>query len=261
MMNWLAHTSANPDETLHINVPTLDALLSDLGQKLSKGQGFSVATLNLDHVVKLRDQPEFRTAYRAHSHITADGNPIVWCSRLAGDQVSLVAGSDLLVPVIELAVSAGAKIALFGSTPASLERTTQALQKTYPDIRICAQIAPAMGFDPDGADAAAHIETLKAAGAQLCLIALGAPKQEKFAARAQTLAPEMGFLSIGAGLDFISGHQRRAPKIVRMLAIEWLWRLMLSPARLMGRYAQCIVILPKLFVIALNVRWSAGRSE
>lgn len=261
MMNWLAHTPADPDEVLRVNVTSLDQLLADLRGRLTRGEGFSVATLNLDHMVKLRHMPEFRAAYLEQTHVTADGNPIVWLSRLAGEEMSLVPGSDLLIPVIELAVAAKAPVALFGSTEDSLSQTAQILRDRYPEIVISVCIAPEMGFDPDGASALTHIETLKATGTRLCLIALGAPKQERFAARAQKQAPRIGFLSIGAGLDFISGQQRRAPKIVRTLALEWLWRMMLSPARLVGRYAQCFTILPGLVVTAVRAKRSAGRTK
>ena len=68
--------------------------------RLGAGRGFSVATLNLDHAVQLRRNPAFRSAYAAHSHVTADGNPVVWLSRLAGQrEVSLVPGSELIAPL------------------------------------------------------------------------------------------------------------------------------------------------------------------
>lgn len=261
MMNWLAHTEASQNEVLTVNIRSLEQILADVETRFREGRGFSVATLNLDHVVKLRDMPAFRAAYRAQTHVTADGNPIVWLSRLAGEAMSLVPGSDLLIPVIERAAALGMPIALYGSTEASLSRTAAALEKTYPGITISAMIAPEMGFDPEAEAAAAHIKTLKETGTRLCLIALGAPKQELFAARAQALAPEIGFMSIGAGLDFISGHQKRAPKLVRALAIEWLWRLMLSPGRLARRYAGCFAILPQLLYIALKARFRPEASS
>lgn len=255
MMNWLEHTPAAPGMALHVNVASLDQLLQELEGKFLRGEGFSVATLNLDHVDKLRRLSEFRAAYLDHTYVTADGNPIVWLSRLAGDPVSLVPGADLLTPVIELAVRLRTPIALYGSTDASLQRTAEALKARYPDIVIAACIAPPMGFDPDGAIAEEHVTALQQAGARLCLLALGAPKQELLAAKAQHIAPEMGFLSIGAGLDFISGHQRRAPGLVRLLAIEWLWRLALNPIRLAGRYGRCFLLLPMLLSIAIKTRW------
>ena len=118
-----------------------------------------------------------------------------------------------------------------------------------------------MGFDPTGEEANACIEALNASGAGLCFLALGAPKQEIFAAHAQARLPHMGFMSIGAGLDFIAGRQRRAPKIVRRFAAEWLWRLSLDPGRLFKRYAACIAVLPGLCVTALQIRLGRGRQQ
>ena len=241
-----------------VNVASRDELLADIEDRFAVGRGFSVATLNLDHVVKLRRLPAFRDAYEHHSHVTADGNPIVWLSRLAGQRVSLVPGSELVDPVADMAASMDVPVAFFGSTDASLAEAERVLTKRYPGLRVVARIAPPMGFDPAGAQADEAIEALKAAGARLVLLALGAPKQEVFAARAQEQLPQAGFLSIGAGLDFISGMQTRAPKLVRRLAGEWLWRLALNPVRLARRYGACILILPDLIWAALRSRAQQG---
>ena len=86
-----------------VTVPDQAALLADVARRFTQGKGFSVATLNLDHVVKLSGDAGFREAYRAQTHVTADGNPIVWMSRLAGRQVSLIPGSDAILPLARIA--------------------------------------------------------------------------------------------------------------------------------------------------------------
>jgi len=85
-------------------------------------------------------------------------------------------------------------------------------------------------------------------------LALGAPKQERFAARAQQTLGAVGFLSIGAGLDFVSGAQRRAPAWVRAIAAEWLWRMLSNPRRLAARYGACLAALPGLTLHAIGAR-------
>jgi N-acetylglucosaminyldiphosphoundecaprenol N-acetyl-beta-D-mannosaminyltransferase len=239
-----------------VSAPDRDALLNDLGARLAAGQGFSLATLNLDHLVKIGRDPAFRSAYAAQTHVTADGNPVVWLCRLAGQDVSLIPGSELVEPVAALAARQGVPVAMLGSTDASLDGAAEALTARCPGLQVTARIAPAMGFDPEGEAAAAAIETLRASGARVCFLALGAPKQEVFAARAQQALPEVGFLSIGAGLDFLSGHQTRAPRWARKLALEWLWRMASNPGRLMRRYAECFAILPAATRTALQARRS-----
>lgn len=256
-MRWL--NGPETGEAVVVNVSDRDSLLADLEDRLVAGRGFCVATLNLDHVTKLRRLPSFRRAYARQTHVTADGNPIVWFSHLAGERVSLVPGSELILPLIERAVAHDIGIAFFGSTPDSLAETRAVLQARYPTLRVVAEISPPMGFDPEGAQADSYISDLGASGAGMCFVALGAPKQEIFAARALDVLPGMGFLSIGAGLDFISGRQVRAPRIVRRLAAEWLWRLALSPRRLASRYAACFAVMPSLFVLAMQARRDVRR--
>jgi len=257
MMDWseIRQGGASGDAAaIVVNVPSSDSLLSDLEKRLKAKQGFAIATLNLDHVVKINHQPDFRDAYLHHSHITADGNPIVWLSRLAGHRMQLVPGSELVEPVSALAASLDVPVALLGSTRASLDAAGRALSDHHPGLRIVAKIAPPMGFDPTGKQADAYIDELRSSGARLCFLALGAPKQELFAIHAQTRLPQTGFLSIGAGLDFISGLQTRAPKLVRLFGAEWLWRLAANPRRLAGRYWACTAILPGLIGAALRNR-------
>ena len=253
MMVWSPITEGR-GLAVRVSVASQSALLADLGLRMASRQGYTVATLNLDHVVKLRSDAQFRQAYAAHSHVTADGNPIVWLSRLAGDRVELVPGSDLIDPVAALAESNGVPVALFGATEAALSGAREVLVARYPRLEVVLTLAPPMGFDPVGAAADAAIAEIRASGARLCFLALGAPKQEIFAARAAAALPEAGFLSIGAGLDFLAGRQRRAPRLMRALALQWLWRVGSNPLRLARRYVACAAILPRLTFAAARAR-------
>lgn len=238
-----------------VNFPTEAALLADVEAHLTAGQGFAIATLNLDHVVKMRRNPGFRRAYLAHSHVVADGNPIVWLSRLAGrSQVALVPGSELIQPVAALAARLGTPLAFLGSTETVLRAAAAQLKADHPGLKVVACLAPPYGFDPESAAADALLDQVAASGARICLLALGAPKQELLAARGLARHPQLGFLSIGAGLDFIAGHQVRAPVWVRKIAMEWLWRMLSNPRRLARRYLDCALVLPSLTGAALAER-------
>jgi exopolysaccharide biosynthesis WecB/TagA/CpsF family protein len=237
-----------------ITHPDRPALLAAVGARLRAGEGFALATLNLDHLVKLRRDAAFRSAYAGQDLVVADGNPVVWLSRLAGRRVALVPGADLVLPLAQEAAAAGRPVALVGATEAALEGAWAALAAAVPGLQAGPRIAPVMGFDPDGPAAMAILAALAATGPCLVLLALGAPRQERLAARGRRLAPEAGFASIGAGLDFLAGTQARAPQVVRRLALEWLWRLALSPRRLAARYAACAAILPAEALSAWRLR-------
>ena len=98
MMIW--NDTDTGQSGISVTVPDRQTLLDDLRYRFEQGKGFSVATLNLDHVVKLRHNPAFCKAYAAQTHVTADGNPIAWLSRLAGQKdVCLVSGDTSSAPV------------------------------------------------------------------------------------------------------------------------------------------------------------------
>ena len=117
-------------------------------------------------------------------------------------------------------------------------------------LPVLVTIGEVVGGRGEAADAA--IAAIGDSGARLVFLALGAPKQERFAAYAQDKLPATGFISIGAGLDFISGLQTRAPAFVRAIAAEWLWRMLGNPKRLAARYGACLLILPGLVLKALR---------
>lgn len=227
-----------------VNIPDPATLMAALDGKLRAHQGFALATINLDHIVKLHRLPDYHSAYAAHDMICADGNPIVWLSRLAGRPVQLVQGSDMVRPMLQVAARAGRTVAMVGSTDETLAASADRLMQDIPGLQVVMRHAPDMGFDPRGDEARRILADLAARDVGLCLVALGSPKQEHFAALGRELAPRVGFASIGAGLDFISGRQTRAPKWVRAIAMEWLWRAVSAPRRLGPRYVACAAILP-----------------
>lgn len=241
-------------EPVRVNLRDGRHLLECVDGHLAVGRGFALATLNLDHVVKIATNARFRTAYAWHDMIVADGKPIVWLHRLAGSRIETAPGSDMILPLCRLAAERSAPVALVGSTGAVLERAATALTEAVPGLEIRSRIAPTQGFDPDGPEADAIFAELARTGARVVFLALGAPKQECLAVRGRRQQPEMGFVSIGAGLDFIAGHQRRAPLVIRRLGMEWTWRMLRHPLRLGPRYLRCIAILPGLMLDALRQR-------
>lgn len=236
-----------------VDTPSQTALLSDMADRLDRNAGFAIATLNLDHIVKLRRDGRFRSAYAAQSHVVADGNPVVWLARASGRrEVQLVPGSELITPVAALAARKNAPLALFGSTQPVLQAAAARLVADHPGLQVATCIAPPMGFDPESPAADDMLDQIAASGARIVLLALGAPKQEVLAARGFARHPQLGFLSIGAGLDFIAGTQVRAPVWVRRIAMEWLWRMLSNPRRLARRYLDCALVLPPLMAAALR---------
>jgi N-acetylglucosaminyldiphosphoundecaprenol N-acetyl-beta-D-mannosaminyltransferase len=213
----------------------------------------NVFTLNLDHVVKMRKNAVFRKAYGRAGLITADGFPIVLACSLQGKRVNRVAGSDLIAPISAEAARSGKAIYLFGSNLQVLNKASRLLREWNAGLTIAGIYAPPQGFDPTSDDAHRCLAAIGESEADLCFVALGAPKQELFADQGNSLLPNVSFVCVGAGLDFIAGAQVRAPRWMGRWGLEWLWRVATNPRRLLYRYLLCMAALPGILARAAFV--------
>jgi exopolysaccharide biosynthesis WecB/TagA/CpsF family protein len=240
-------------EDLHVSTRPLAETAARICDTAGSTAALTVFTLNLDHVVKMQSDAAFRAAYTRAGLITADGFPVVLAGSLRGVRFNRVAGSDLIAPICAEAARTGKSIFLFGSSPDVLLQSSRALQDRNPGLRIAGTLAPPQGFSPTSEEARRAIETIAASGADLCFVALGAPKQELFADFAKHIVPTVSFVCIGAGLDFITGAQVRAPYWMQRSGLEWVWRVAKSPNRLLHRYLLCIAALPGFLARAVLV--------
>ena len=231
-----------------ISIRNMPDLLDQIDTSLSRDFGFTVYTLNLDHLVKRRQNPDFRRLYGRATFVTADGWPIVRLARRQDPAIDRTPGADLIVPLCRLAARRRMPIALFGSTKSVLAAAAAKLGALCPGLDVVMQEAPPFGFDPLGEEGAAMIARMESSGARLCFVALGAPKQEIFSDRAVARGAHLGFICIGAGLDFIAGAQVRAPRRLQALKLEWAWRFVVQPRRMGLRYFRCAVLYARLLV-------------
>ncbi len=227
-----------------LNVASIRQAIDLAIDSAARGKGFTFHTLNLDHVAKLRGGAAFRNAYRRATFVCADGWPIVWlANRAAGRRVfERAAGADLIEPLLQAAAEHGLSVYLIGPGPDAQAAAVAELKRSAPDLVIAGAETPQIGLGDFAFERLAMAERVRASGARLCLVALGAPKQELLADALAPHCPSVGFLCVGAALDFIGGHARRAPRWMRRSGLEWLWRLGAEPHRLAARYITCAYV-------------------
>lgn len=243
------HLASRPDLTVDgiaVNVHSLPEGVSFIVDAAEHGDNFSVCTLNLDHVEKLRHHPAFLSAYRRARFVTADGFPIVALSRLLGTHIDRTTGADLVEPVCREAGKKRLPVFLLGSNDSTLEAASKRLRDRYEGLDVVGCLAPGRNFEAYSGEADIAIDRIRRSGAKICFVALGAPRQELFAARCLDELTGTGMLCIGAALDFIAGTQTRAPAFSQKYGLEWAWRMLQNPRRLAPRYARCLGTVPQL---------------
>lgn len=230
---------------MDIDVVTPEQAVARILRWCETGERHIVVTPNMDHAVALRANDALRAVYDRAGLVLADGMPLVWASRLGGQALpGRVTGSDLIEPLCR--EGAGRSIFLFGSTLPTLSAAARRLRRSCPNVEVAGVYAPPFGAAFDEAENDRIIEAVNSLRPDIVLVALGMPKQELWAGRNLHRLDTHAVLCIGAGLDYLAGTVRRAPKLLQRLGFEWLWRAATEPARLGPRYARNIAHLPLL---------------
>ena len=213
-----------------------------------------VVTPNVDHIVRLNsaiEGPPLAPLYAKARFSLCDSRILKFLARLHGVRLSLVTGSDLTARLFREVIKPADRIAVVGASTALLED----LRQLFPDVHFLHH-APPLGLrhDPGARQAAAAF--IASAKARFIFVAVGSPQQEMIAAEVHGYPHGTGIaLCIGASLDFITGRERRAPKILQQLSLEWAYRLLSNPRRMWRRY---LVEGPRIFMLAARYRRSGG---
>ncbi|NDI84450.1 WecB/TagA/CpsF family glycosyltransferase [Undibacterium crateris] len=198
-----------------------------------------VVTPNVDHIVRLDQQAEFKQLYSTSDLIFADGMPVVWASKITGHPLpERVTGADLFVSLCRTSANEGLSVFVVGGMPGQETELLAAFARVYPGLRVDL-FCPSMQFTPEGIEADEAIRRIRAAKPHIVFICLGMPKQEYFAFRyrreeSTDNAPLL--MCVGAAMEFALGQKQRAPLWMQRIGMEWFWRLASEPRRLWQRY-------------------------
>ncbi|MDQ3100579.1 MAG: WecB/TagA/CpsF family glycosyltransferase, partial [Bacteroidota bacterium] len=177
---------------------------------------------------------------------TADGMPVLKALRYFHkvDQ-DRVAGNDLMPALFQEAEKAGLSIFLYGGRAEVLKKVVDRAAVEFPALRFAGIYSPP--FAPlDGMDLQTDARSIENTGAHIIMVSLGCPKQEKWMA---AMNGKVNGVMLGLGGAFLlyAGVDTRAPKWMRDLSLEWLYRLALEPKRLWKRYLVTNTIYMALF--------------
>jgi N-acetylglucosaminyldiphosphoundecaprenol N-acetyl-beta-D-mannosaminyltransferase len=216
---------------------TEDQVVDRVMDALLAGQGGWIATPNVDHVRRAIADPGLAALIHTADISVADGAPVVWATRLAGQPVpARVTGADLLWSLSAAAAEHGRSVYLLGGDTGVPERAAAALQAAHGYLKVVGTCSPPLGFEHDPEEMGKCREDLLATAPDIVFVGLGFPKQEQVIATFAALLPGTWWLGCGAALPFAAGNLKRAPHWMRRTGLEWLFRLLHEPRRLFRRY-------------------------
>lgn len=196
-----------------------------------------VVTPNSDIVVKMQDDPELKNICNNADLILTDGQIVVKISEYLGNPIKeRVAMTDFVWDVFDLAVEKGYKIFLFGGKEAVLNKAADVIKKKIPNLQIVDTYSPPFGFENNENLLTEANERIRNSGADILIVFLGCPKQEKFIATNKDMYQIPISITMGGCVDFIAGGVKRAPMWMQRAGLEWFFRFMQEPKRMFRRY-------------------------
>ncbi|MBY6219396.1 WecB/TagA/CpsF family glycosyltransferase [Marinobacter nauticus] len=207
-----------------------------------------VVTPNVDHVVRNFHDQSLQNIYHSAIFSFCDSKVFLCLAKLKGYPIkSVVTGSDLTERVFEDVSKIERTITIIGGSEFEIDT----IRKRY-GISCLFHYNPPMGFASNNEEVDRCVEFVVGHPSDFVFLAVGSPQQEKLAHRIFMDARSKGLgLCIGASLRFLAGTEKRAPKFLSALGLEWLFRLINDPKRLWRRYFKDLYI---FYLMAFRVR-------
>jgi exopolysaccharide biosynthesis WecB/TagA/CpsF family protein len=210
----------------------------ELLERLNRSGGV-VVTPNVDHLMKLRKDPELRVAYQKADFRVCDSKIIQYASFFLGHPIrEKISGSDFFPVFYEYNKhNSEIKIFLLGAREGIAKQAQEKINQKVGREIIVGSYSPPIGFEKNEDECQKILALIKESGATVVAVGLGAPKQEKWITKYRERLENIKiFLAIGATLDFEAGYKLRSPKWMSEVGLEWFYRLICEPRRLWKRY-------------------------
>lgn len=193
-----------------------------------------VLAMNPEKVYALRRDPFLKRFFDGAALLLPDGIGVVLALRfLHGRKIDRAPGADLMQALCARSPETGHRIFVYGASEEVNKGAVEELGRRHPGIRI---VGRANGYLPEE-EMGGLVAQINDSGADILFVALGSPRQEKWM---QEHLPQLNIKiaqGIGGTLDTITGRVKRAPKLFQKLGLEWLYRLLAQPSRIVRQKA------------------------
>lgn len=212
-----------------VNWNDIDAFCAET---LKQNQPKQIVTVNGEFVLDAQKNERFKNIINKADLVIPDSTNITWFGRLK----ATTPGSDLVIRLSQLAAKNNQSVFLLGGWNGVSERAARKLQEHIPNLKIA-------GYSSADPAEMGTADRIKESGADIVFVAYGAPKQEYWIDENKEKAGAKILIGVGGTFNMLAGTLPRAPKFLRLIHMEWLWRLIIEPKR-WKRIWRALVVFP-----------------
>lgn len=222
---------------IEIDNLTMDEALVEIDKLIQENRNAYVVTPNVDHIVQVERGGELSKAYKEADLVLTDGKPLLWIAKWYGTPIKeKISGSDLFPRLCDLAANRNYRMFFLGGAEGVAMKAASNLKVRYPGLQVSGTYSPPYGFEQDVCELEKIEQMIRNLNPQILVVGLGCPKQELFILHNRKNLNVPVSLGLGASLDFEAGNIKRAPRWMSECGLEWLYRIVQDPKRLIKRY-------------------------
>ena len=213
---------------------TMQETLALIEATIDRKEHIHHTVVNAGKIVAMHENPELRESVVNADLINADGQAVVWASRILGKPLKeRVAGIDLMENLVALAHRNGYKVFFFGAKEEIVKKVVEQYRQKY-NASLIAGYRNGYFSKEEEAGIARQIAD---SGAQILFVAITSPKKENFLYQnREVLQPVNFIMGVGGSFDVVAGFVKRAPHWMQTTGLEWLYRVYQEPGRMFKRY-------------------------
>jgi N-acetylglucosaminyldiphosphoundecaprenol N-acetyl-beta-D-mannosaminyltransferase len=202
---------------------TVEQFLSDVRQHY-------IVTANPEMIVAAQKDEKFLEILNKADLSVPDGFGLILAARyLRRPLPERITGVDLMLDICQIAEQKNYSVYLFGGKEGVAQKAADSLQKKFSQLKIAGTENGGIISDQQST---ADNQQINSAKPDILFVALGAGKQEKWIAKNLQNLPSIKIaMGVGGAFDFISEKVKRAPRWIRKIGFEWLWRFFMQPWR------------------------------
>ena len=219
-----------------LNIDILSLTQQDLLGRLDKGV---LVTPNVDHLVKLQSDKDFYDVYQQAEWVVCDSKILYLLSMLLKHSLpEAIPGSSFFTSYYMYHKDdPDCQIFLLGAKEGIAKKAMERINGKVGREIVVGAHSPSFGFEKKEDECSKLVEIVNHSGANVLLVGVGAPKQEKWIMKYRQQMPGVKlFMALGATIDFEAGTLQRAPLMWQKIGMEWLYRVIKEPKRLFKRY-------------------------
>lgn len=236
-----------------IDVLSMDQTVDLARQAMRTKTRLQHVALNVAKLVNMHSDPLLNADVRGSDIIGIDGMGILVAARLCGIPArQRVSGVDLLTELLVVCAEEGFRPYFLGATPEVLEKAVANARVRHPSLTFAGSRDGY--FRPD--QELEVVKEIRESGADCLFIGMPTPRKERFLAAYRDVLDVPFIMGVGGSLDILSGKVRRAPAVMQMLGLEWVYRVYQEPGRMWWRYTRTNTIFAGMMLRAIAHRFA-----